>query len=64
MWDFMINMVYEHKVCTRDELFQHIFDVARCVNDAADLLKVTLSIVRQVRICFHDYGGYFEHSLN
>jgi transcription elongation factor Elf1 len=41
----MKNMVYEHKVDTRDELLQRIFNAARCIHDASVLCKVTLSIV-------------------
>jgi len=43
-WRYMKNKVYEDKVDTRDELLRRIFDVARRVNVAAVLRKVTIPI--------------------
>jgi hypothetical protein len=51
--------VYEYEVDTRDELFQQVFHVAGCVNDASVLRKVTLYIVERVRMCIQG-----EHLLN
>jgi len=45
------NTVFEHKVDTRDELLQRIFDAAGRVNDAAVRPKVTLWLIERVRIC-------------
>jgi len=64
VWAYMRNMVYERKVCTRDELLQRIFDVAARVNDAALLRKVTLSIAERVRLWIQADGCHFEHFLN
>jgi hypothetical protein len=64
MWSYMRNMVYEHKVVTRDEVLQQIFDAAKYVNDATVLHKVTFSIIKQVRMDIQADGSHFEHLLN
>jgi len=49
VWGYMKTMVYAQKVNTREELLQQILSVARSVNNAAVLRKVTSSLATRVR---------------
>jgi len=53
-------MVHEQKVSTSEELLQQILSVARDVNNAALLRKVTSSLVTQVRKFIQADRGHFE----
>jgi uncharacterized protein involved in response to NO len=57
-------MVYVHKVNTREELLQPILSVARSINNAAVLLKVTSSVVTQDRKCIQAVGVHFEQLVS
>ena len=46
---YMKAMVYVHKVNAREELLQLILNVARSINNAAMLRKVTSSLVTRDR---------------
>jgi hypothetical protein len=59
----MKSKMYEHKMDTRDELLQRIFDAARHVNDVV-LSEFTLIIVEKVRRSIQTHSGHFEHLLN
>jgi len=47
----MENMVYDHKVDTRHEASQRIFDAARRITDTAAQRKFIISIFIRVRMC-------------
>jgi len=53
-------MLYAHKMNTREELLQRILSVARSINNAEVLRKVTSSLVTRVRKCIQADGGHFE----
>ena len=54
------DMIYAHKVNTREELLQLILSAARSINNATVLRKVTISLVTLVRKCTQADGGHFE----
>jgi len=60
VWGYMKAMVHEQKVSTSEELLQQILSVARDVNNAALLRKVTSSLVTQVRKFIQADRGHFE----
>jgi hypothetical protein len=53
-------MAYERNMDTTDELLQGIFDAARPISNAAVLCDVTLSVVKEVKMCIQADGGHFE----
>jgi len=53
-------MVYAHKVNTREEILQRILSAARNINNAAELRKVTSSVVTKDRKCIQANGGHFK----
>jgi len=60
VWCYMKDMVCAHKVNMREELLQQILSVARSINNAAMLRKVTSSLVTRVRKYIQADGGHFE----
>jgi len=60
VWGYMKAMVYARKVNTTEELLQRIFSVARSINNAAVLRRVTSYLVTRVRKCIQADGGHFE----
>jgi hypothetical protein len=60
VWRHMKDMVWARTVNMREELLQQILSVARSINNAAMLLKVTSSLVTRVRKCIQADGGHFE----
>jgi len=64
VWGYTKSMVYVCKVDTIYELLQRIFDAARRVRNAAFLRKVTISMVKWVRMCIQTEGDHFEYFLN
>jgi len=57
---YMKAVVSIHKVNTREELLQRILSIVKSINNAAELHKVTRSLVTPVRICIQVDGGHFE----
>jgi len=60
VWGYMKDVVYAHKVNTREELLQRILSAARSINNAAVLRRVTSSLVTRVKKCIQADGGQFE----
>jgi len=60
VWGYMKAMVYAHKVNTREELLQRIFNAAKSIKNAAVLRKVTSSLVTRGRKCIQADGEQFE----
>jgi hypothetical protein len=60
MWEYMIDVVYEHKVGTHENIIRRTSDAATRINDRDTLRRITRSVVKRARMCLEGGGGYLN----